>query len=131
MALNSFKVFKKGHVLWKFRIYATRLALRFSKMKKKWLRKCMSRKKVHIIVISEFCPFLEGGWQLEASFSQSFLLQFWKCQCPSCSKHPEFSKTAPTCPFLKDLNLVKAIFPLITFFLVHPVNKVWMALMPN
>ena len=28
------------------------------------------------IVSSEFCPFLEGGWQLEASFSQSFLLPF-------------------------------------------------------
>ena len=27
-----------------------------------------------------------GGWQLYASFSQSFLLQFWKSQCPSVYK---------------------------------------------
>ena len=133
----------------KFRIFATLWALRFSKLKKKWLRKwslklptpskkigkilcsqftlidplshslghyglwtwhirpriqnylyftfyqCVEQillslqvmKMQRIIngvhnVSSEFCRFLEGGWQLQASFSQAFLLQFWKSQCP-------------------------------------------------
>ena len=32
-------------------------------------------KEVHI-VDSEFCPFLDGGKQLQASFSQSFIIQY-------------------------------------------------------
>ena len=67
-------------------------------------------KGVHI-VSSEFCQFLEGGWQLQASFSQSILLQFWKSQCPSGSKYPEFSKTPPTFVFWMILKVVMAIFP--------------------
>ena len=59
----------------------------------------------------EFCSFLEGGWQLQASFSQSFLLQFWKSQCPSGSKYPEFSKTPPAFAFWMSLKVVVAIFP--------------------
>ena len=55
--------------------------------------------------------FWRGGWQLYASFSQSFLLQFWKSQCPSGSKYPEFSNTPPTFAFWMSLRVVMAIFP--------------------
>ena len=56
------------------------------------------------------------GWQLEASFSQSFFLQFLKSQCPIGSKYPEFSKTPPTFPFLINLKLVIPIFFSIPLF---------------
>ena len=77
-------------------------------------------KEVHIVSI-EFCPILEGGWQLKASFSQSFLLQFWKSQCPFCSKYPEFSKTPPTFAFWMSLKVVMAVFSLNDIFLRHSV----------
>ena len=71
----------------------------------------------------EFCPFLKGGWQLQTSFSQSFLLQFRKSQCPSGSKYPEFSKTPPAFAFWLSLKVVMAVFPLNTIFLGHPVQQ--------
>ena len=74
------------------------------------------------IVSREFCQSLEGGWQLQASFSQSFLLQFWKSQCPSGSKYPEFSKTPPAFAFWMSLKVVMAVSPLNTIFLGHPVH---------
>ena len=55
--------------------------------------------------------FWKGGWQLYASFSQSFFLQFLKSQCPFGSKYPEFSKTPPTFAFWMSLRVVMAIFP--------------------
>ena len=62
-------------------------------------------------VSNEFWPFLEGGLEtLYASFSQSFLLQFWKSQCPFGSKYPEFSNTPPTFAFWMSLRVVMAIF---------------------
>ena len=61
----------------KFRIFATTWALRFSKLKKKWLRKwnlklptppqklIKLQSKTWCNLDLEFCPFLEGGgWQL-------------------------------------------------------------------
>ena len=66
--------------------------------------------------------FWRGGWQLQASFSQSFLLQFWKSQCPSSSKYPEFSKTPPTFAFWMSLKFEGwPFFHKRTFFLRHPV----------
>ena len=135
----------------KFRIFATRWALRFSKLKKKWLSKWTLKlptlpPKMGRILCSQYASikplshslgyygpwirhirprvqnylyftfyqcveqglisfhckswkcrgssnecimwavnsadFWRGGWQLQASFSQAFLLQFWKSQCP-------------------------------------------------
>ena len=71
-------------------------------------------------VRSQFCRFLKGGWQLQASFSQSFLLQFWKSQCPSGSKYPEFFKTPPTFAFWMILKVIMAVFPLNTIFFETP-----------
>ena len=55
--------------------------------------------------------FWREGWQLQGSFTQSFLLQFWKSQCPSGSKYSEFSKTPPAFAFWMSLKVVVAIFP--------------------
>ena len=63
------------------------------------------------ILNREFCPFKEGGWQLEASFSQSFLLQFLKSQCQCCSKYPEYSKKT-TFAFWMSLEVDMDIFPI-------------------
>ena len=67
--------------------------------------------------------FWKGGWQLYASFSQSFFLQFLKSQCPFGSKYPEFSKTPPTFAFWMSLRVVMAIFPRKGIFLRHPVHS--------
>ena len=56
-----------------------------------------------------------------STFSQSFLIQFWKSQCPSYNKCPEFSKTPPTSEFWMILKVVMAIFPRKDIFLGHPV----------
>ena len=50
--------------------------------------------------------FWREGWQLQGSFTQSFLLQFWKSQCPSGSKYSEFSKTPPAFAFWMRLKVV-------------------------
>ena len=63
--------------------------------------------------------FSRGGWQLEPSFSQSFLPQ---SQWPYCSKYTEFSKTPPTFAFWMYLK-VDGHFPRIYIFLGHLVDK--------
>ena len=67
--------------------------------------------------------FWRGGWQLYASFSQSFFHQFWKSQCSYGSKYPEFSNTPPTFALWMSLRVVMAIFPRNDIFLGHPVLK--------
>ena len=175
----------------KFRIFATRWALSFSKLKKKWLRKWSLKlptpsPKIGKILCSQFtlidplshslghyglwtwhirprikptftfpstnvwnkfcfhckswkcresskecimwavnsADFWRGGWQLQASFSQSILLQFWKSQCPSGSKYPEFSKTPPAFAFWMSLRVVMAIFPRNDIFFETPCRYV-------
>ena len=66
--------------------------------------------------------FWKGGWQLYASFSQSFFLQFLKSQCPFGSKYPEFSKTPPTFAFWMSLRVVMAIFPRNDIFFGTPCS---------
>ena len=44
-----------------------------------------------------FCQFSNWGCQLQLQFSQPFLHQFSKSQCPSSRGVPEDSKTPPTC----------------------------------
>ena len=70
------------------------------KLKKKWLRK----------------------WSLK-----SFLLQFWKSQCPFRSKYPEFFKTPQTFAFLMSLKEVMVVFPQNNIFLGHPVHWIIMS----
>ena len=55
---------------------------------KSW--KCRGSSNECIMWAVNSADFWRGGWQLQASFSQSFLLQFWKFQCQSGSKYPEF-----------------------------------------
>ena len=86
---------------------------------KSW--KCRGSSKECIMWAVNSADFWRGGWQLQASFSQSFLLQFWKSQCPFCSKYPEFFKTPPSFAFWMSLKVVMAIFPHEDIFLRHPV----------
>ena len=67
--------------------------------------------------------FWRGGWQLYASFSQSFLLQFWKSQCSSGSKYPEFFKTPQTLEFWMILKVVMAVFPRNDIFFGTPCRS--------
>ena len=76
---------------------------------KSW--KCRGSSNECIMWAVNSADFWRGGWQLQASFSQSILLQFWKSQCPSGSKYPEFSKTPPAFAFWMSLKVVVAIFP--------------------
>ena len=70
--------------------------------------------------------FWRGGWQLQASFSQAFLLQFWKSQCLSDSKYPEFFKTPPAFAFWMSLKVVMAVFPQNTIFFWTPCRYIKM-----
>ena len=79
------------------------------------MKRLQNIKGMHI-VISEIYPSFQGDFQLLASFSQSFLLKFWKSQYPWCSKYPEFSKTPPTFAFWMSLKVVMAVFPLNDIF---------------
>ena len=88
---------------------------------KSW--KCRESSKECIMWAVNSADFWRGGWQLQASFSQSFLLQFSvnSSQCPSRSKYPEFSKTPPALAFWMSLKVVIPVFPQNTIFLRHPV----------
>ena len=87
---------------------------------KSW--KCRGSSKECIMWAVNSADFWRGGWQLQASFSQSFLLQFWKSQCPSGSKYPEFSKTPPAFAFWMSLKVVMAIFPRNDIFFETPCS---------
>ena len=90
---------------------------------KSW--KCRGTSKDCILRAENSDHFWRGGWQLYASFSQSFLLQFWKSQCPFGSKYPEFSKTPPTFAFWMSLRVVMAIFPLNDIFFGTLCIHIW------
>ena len=49
------------------------------------------------IIFLPVCHFSNEGCQLQLQFSQPFLHQFSKSQCPSSRGDPEDSKTLPTC----------------------------------
>ena len=88
---------------------------------KSW--KCRGSSNECIMWAVNSADFRRGGWQLQTSFSQSFLLQFWKSQCPSSSKYPEFSKTPPTFAFWMILKVIMAVFPLNTIFFETPCSR--------
>ena len=105
---NSGYLLPHGH--WDFQNWSsTNIWNKFCFHCKSW--KCRGTSKDCILRAENSDHFWRGGWQLYASFSQSFLLQFWKSQCSSGSKYPEFSKTPPAFAFWMILKVVMAVFP--------------------
>ena len=92
-----------------FTLPSTKVWNKFCFHCKSW--KCRGTSKDCILWAVNSDHFWRGGWQLYASFSQSFFHQFWKSQCSFGSKYPEFSNTPPTFAFWMSLRVVMAIFP--------------------
>ena len=61
------------------------------------------------IIFLSSCQFPNEGCQLQLQFSQPFLHQFSKSQCPSTRGVPEDSETLPTCKIRIILSQVTAI----------------------
>ena len=150
MSESTYRVSQKNVLLWKnshnylqthpkckswgcfekFRIFATRWALRFSKLRKKWLKKWSLKlptpphnalkngweDQSMYIQSTEFCPFLEGGLATLSFIFSVISSSILKSQCPFCSKYPEFFKTPQLLHFGWVWKVAMVFFHKRTFF---------------